>query len=124
MIKPVKRLYPLYVILLLSFSSVLCDCNQVNGMSITTENRNNLPEYFAQAKDYTEPSGNVDQTINSGGNNLPVIILRKNLKEISLLFLEEKTKKIKSHVSFLPYLLTIIPTITVRDIIFPSHYFM
>ena len=124
MIKPVKRLYPLFVILLLNLSSILFDCNRVHGMALKTDTRDNLPEYFAQAKDYTEPSGNVDQTINSGGNNLPVIILRKNLKEISLLFLEEKTKKIKSHVSFLPYLLTIIPTITVRDIIFPSHYFM
>lgn len=124
MIKPVKRLYPLFVILLLNLSSILFDCSRVHGMALKTDTRDNLPEYFTQAKDYTDPSGNVDQTFNSGGNSLPVIILRKNLKEISLLFLEEKTKKIKSHVSCLPYFLTIIPTITVRDIIFPSHYFM
>jgi len=124
MISPAKRLYPLFIILLLSFSSRLCDFSPVNGMDLKPENRNNQPEYLSQLKDYTDTSGNVDQTINSGGSSLPVIILRKNLKEISLLFLEEKTKKIKSNVGFLPYFLAIIPTITIRDIVFPSHYFM
>jgi hypothetical protein len=87
-------------------------------------NTGNSSLVFSPERIVFESPGEQTFAFSGGPNALPVIHMKKSQKEISLTFLEPRTKKVKSEGSRLPYFIEIIPTITIRDIIFPSHYFL
>jgi|WetSurMetagenome_2_1015567.scaffolds.fasta_scaffold00180_3 hypothetical protein len=123
-----KKLGKIHVICFAFFLLTLCVRAEGNAHFTHNDLLKNDSEktalFFSQEKTEIETPGETSHILSCGSGNLPVFHIKKSQKEISLAFLEPKTKKIKSKGITLPYLLTIIPTITVSDIIFPSHYFL
>jgi hypothetical protein len=119
-----KQLALRFVFILL----IICGRTEVSNAFIFTDFQSDdsgkRSLMFSKDKTEIDSPGETSHLFSNGPVSLPVLQLKRTPKEVSLLCLETKTKKVKSGSRIISYELSLYPNITISDIIFPSHYFL